>query len=66
MQQLNLFEETLQRKIERLEKWMGRLQKQMVAAQEDIYILKHIPQVNPSKIKYRQQKISQIDMFTGS
>lgn len=66
MQQLDLFEETLQKKIDRLEKWMNRIQRQMLAAQQDIFILKHVQHVNYRKKPSDQGKIAQIDMFTGS
>lgn len=63
MQQLDLFEETLQKKIGRLEKWMNRIQRQMIAAQQDIYILKHVQETrgrnNPPKVT----KITQLEMF---
>jgi hypothetical protein len=64
MQQFDLYEQTVISKLARLEKWMSRIQKQMAAAQDDLYLLKtgHPPR---PRIKRAQDhsKITQIDMF---
>jgi hypothetical protein len=63
MQQLDLFEDTLQKKICRLEKWMNRIQRQMIAAQQDIYILKHVQSTKRRDHFPDARKITQLEMF---
>lgn len=40
MEQLDLFEETAYKKLMRLERWMVRIQKQMICIQDDLYLTK--------------------------
>lgn len=58
MQQMDLFDETLQKKIIRLEKWIGRLNKEM-------YFLKEVYNLTQRQQKIRQlASESQVDMFS--
>ena len=57
---MDLFEETLAKKIYRLERWIGRLNREMYFLKE-VYNLtqkNHIPSV-------MQKKEAQVDMFAG-
>ncbi len=58
MQQLDLFDETLHKKILRLEKWIGRLQKEM-------WFLKNVYNLSKKAEKFDtfKQHIQQSDMF---
>ena len=55
--QLDLFEETLEKKIYRMEKWMGRLQK-------ELWFLKEVYLMSKGSCPVRQSsKIQQMEMF---
>lgn len=58
MQQLDLFEETLEKKIYRMEKWITRLQKEMWFLKEVYNMSKKGHKIDTSK-----KCIEQIDMF---
>jgi hypothetical protein len=59
MQQLDLFEETLEKKIYRMEKWVGRLQK-------EIWFLKEVYNLSKKhgKIDTSSKHVQQIDIFS--
>lgn len=64
MKQLDLFEETANAKLLRLEKWMMRLQKQMSAVADDLTITKRaLETIRPRKKTI--DKIEQLNMFEG-
>ena len=59
MKQLDFFEETLDKKITRLEKWLARLQKEMV-------FLKEVQKLSYTRVKpAKEEKVQQFDMFAG-
>jgi hypothetical protein len=58
MQQLDLFDETLAKKIVRMEKWTARLQKELWFLKE-VYNLS----TKTKKIDTSQKRVEQIDMF---
>lgn len=58
MQQLDLFDETLEKKILRIEKWIGRLQK-------ELWFLKQVHYMSKKSQKFDTFKkhVEQIDLF---
>lgn len=60
MQQLDLFDETLSKKIQRVEKWILRLQR-------EVFFLKEVYNLTQRKEKgsHKAEIISQQDMFAG-
>lgn len=59
MTQLDLFEETLSKKIQRMEKWVGRIQK-------EIWFLKEVYIMTKRQEILKTKPIEQQDLFTGS
>lgn len=58
MNQPDLFEETLEKKIYRIERWIMRLQK-------EIWFLKEVHNMSrkPNKINISAKRVDQVDMF---
>ncbi len=58
MQQMDLFDETLAKKIVRLERWIGRLQKEM-------WFLKEVYNISKRADKFEsiRKTVEQVDMF---
>lgn len=63
MTQMDFFDETLLKKIDRLEKWMIRLQKQMNACQEDLLLARCSAMMR--KRDKQMKEFMQEDMFVG-
>jgi hypothetical protein len=69
MTQIDFFESTAWKKLERLEKWMGRIQLQMEAIREDLYITRvalgrqtyRIPQRSAPATGFR--RVEQLTMY---
>lgn len=60
MQQMDLFDETLSKKIQRMEKWVGRLQKEIWFLKEVYNMTKRV-----EKIDISTKRVDQVDMFVG-
>lgn len=58
MQQMDLFDETLTKKIQRMEKWVGRIQK-------EIWFLKEVYNMTQRQHIIKTKSIEQQDMFVG-
>lgn len=58
MQQMDLFEETLSKKIQRMERWVGRIQK-------EIWFLKEVYNMTQRQDIVRTKAVDQQDMFVG-
>jgi len=54
MQQLDMFDETLSKKIQRLERWIGRLQREMWFLKEVYNMSKRVEKIDTSR-KYEEQ-----------
>ncbi len=54
MQQLDMFDDTLSKKIQRLERWIGRLQREMWFLKEVYNMSKRVEKIDTSR-KYEEQ-----------
>lgn len=58
----DLFDDTLEKKIHRMEKWMSRIQRQVFIFREEVRLLKACQEVSREK---KKDKIIQLEFFTG-
>jgi hypothetical protein len=59
MEQMDIFEETLEKKIFRMERWISRLQKEMWFLKEVYQLTRKTPRLIDIK------SVEQVDMFGG-
>lgn len=60
MQQTDMFEETLEKKIIRMERWLGRLNKELWFLREVYNLSKRAEKIDTSK-----KRVEQVDMFAS-